>query len=367
MKKVLTALFLISSLAGAQSTITPNMNLAIPLPGITPGPQWAQLQYGAYMAIDSHNHSSGQGVQIQPNGLNINSDLAFQTNNATQLRTTRFTSLGSAPSNATDIGALSVVGNELYYNDVTGGHSFAITSNGSVNAGAGSITGLPSGTASATYSTGTFVWQSATNVAANMDAQSYILRNSGASSSGLTLKAPTLSANTSQTLPQTPASQGFMTMDASGNMGASTIAVANGITRPNLAPVGQQISSSCGVFSTTSTAAVTNLSVTITTSGRPVMLMLQSDGTGNNSTIGSSKSASGQTSFVLNLNRGLTEVATYQINTDNIGSSNVATTGPSISHLDTPSAGTYTYTVSVGAISSDTVNVNYMVLVAYEL
>ncbi len=231
------ALCILSVTASAQVTISPNMNLPVPIPGVTPGPAWASSINASFMAIDSHNHSSGQGVQVQPNGININADLPFNSNNAVTLRTARFTPLLSPPASAApDVGALYVSGNELYFNDVSGGNQVQITVNGSVNAGAGSITGLPSGTASASYSAGTFTWQSATNTAANMDGRSYIYRNSTANSKGLTLNPPSaMGADISETLPAIPGATSFMQMDTSGNMAAS-IPTANGLTASNIDP-----------------------------------------------------------------------------------------------------------------------------------
>lgn len=209
--------------AVAQVNISPNMGLPIPVPGTTPGPAWANDINASLTAIDSHNHSPGQGVQISPTGLNINTDLTFNSNNAIDLRTTRYTPQSAPISGGSDIGELYVSGNELYYNDVTGGNMIQITNNGSVNSGAGSITGLPSGTASASYSGGTFTWQSATNTAANMDAGSYILRNSTASSKGLTLQPPAaMAANYSVTLPALPLATKIVSMDTSGNLLANT-------------------------------------------------------------------------------------------------------------------------------------------------
>lgn len=220
MKKFLIAL-LFSVSAFAQVNISPNMGFPIPIPGLTPGPDWANNIDAALTAIDSHNHSPGQGVQISPNGMNINTDLGFNSNNAVLLRTTRYSPQLATLTGPSDIGALYVVGNELYYNDVTGGNQIQITVNGSVNAGAGSITGLPSGTASASFSAGTFIWQSATNTAANMDFGSAILRNSTASSKGLTLNPPAaMASNITETLPTIPVQKNIMSMDTSGNMAA---------------------------------------------------------------------------------------------------------------------------------------------------
>lgn len=207
--------------------ITPNMNLPNPIPTTTPGPEWSYDVNACLTVVDSHDHSAGKGVQISPAGLNINSDLSFQGNNATFLRVARFNSqVSTIPNTGSDIGEIYVSGNELYYNDYTGGNIVQITNNGSVNAGAGSITGLPSGTASASFSAGTFTWQAATNTAATMDAGPYVMRNTTASSFGLTLQAPTLAGNSSITFPAVPISTKIMQLDASGNMSA-VLAVDN--------------------------------------------------------------------------------------------------------------------------------------------
>lgn len=111
MKFFLAIFLLISGNVAAQVNTSPNMNLPVPIPGITPGPAWAQYLAQSLNQIDSHNHSFGQGVQIQPNGLNISSDLTFNGNNATQLRTTRFSPQASPIGNASpDVGNFMFLG-----------------------------------------------------------------------------------------------------------------------------------------------------------------------------------------------------------------------------------------------------------------
>jgi hypothetical protein len=63
----------------------------------------------------------------------------------------------------------------------------------------------------------------------------------------------------------------------------STIRVKDaGVTRAKLAPLGQQISASSGVMVTNATLS-NALSVTLTTTGRPIYMALISDGSGNES------------------------------------------------------------------------------------
>lgn len=204
------------------------MTLPISTIGVDTGLNWETNLNASLSIIDGHNHSVGQGVQIQPNGLDINADLSFQGNNATLLRSVRFLSQSAVLSGSSDVGCIYVVGNELYYNDLTGGHNVQITNNGNVNAGAGSISGLPSGTASVSYSAGTYVFQSATNTAANLDGASVIFRDTTASSNGVTVSAPSaLAANYTITWPSgAPASTLPVSMDTSGNLSAAAITFA---------------------------------------------------------------------------------------------------------------------------------------------
>lgn len=136
-----------------------------------------------------------------------------------------------------------------------------------------------------------------------------------------------------------------------------------------LPSVGQQISSGSGLFSTTSAslADVTNLSVTISTVGRPVFLALQAR-SNDEGAIGATASA-GATSvhaefaFV----RDATVLSTHNLIVS--GTANLTNQVPSgPTYLDAVAAGTYTYKVQARAVSANTsALVRDMHLVAYEL
>ena len=51
---------------------TPNMTLDLPVVSTTPGPTWATAVNEAFDTVDTHDHSTGNGVKITPTGLNIN-------------------------------------------------------------------------------------------------------------------------------------------------------------------------------------------------------------------------------------------------------------------------------------------------------
>lgn len=210
------------------------MQLIIPGVGTEQGPDYAFDINASLTLIDQHNHSAGSGVAITPNGLNISSDLSFISNNAIDVRSMRFTPQTSALALPTDLGCVYESGVDLYYNDGSG-NQIRLTQGGSIVGTAGSITGLPSGTASASYSSGTFVWQAATSTPANMDFASAILRNNVANSKGLTLSPPNaMATDYSLSLPSIPAATQFVSIDTSGNI-SGYVNIAGGLTTTNLA------------------------------------------------------------------------------------------------------------------------------------
>lgn len=207
------------------TTTSPNMSLPVPNVGVDPGPTWAYDLDSCLNIIDYHDHSSGYGVPVTPSGLDISSDLTFQDNNATNLKSARFYVQGSPLSGPSDLGCLYVSGVDLYYNDVSG-NQVRITQSGAVVAGSGSISGLVA-PASASYSsgTGTFTWQSAVNTSAKMDAGAIVIRKATLNSAGITIQANnSLSSDYSLTLPATlPGSTQFLTLDTSGNISYTTL------------------------------------------------------------------------------------------------------------------------------------------------
>lgn len=387
--------------------VSPNMNLSIPTVGVEPGPTYAQDINNSLTAIDQHNHTAGQGVQITPSGLNINADLTFNNFNATEFRSIRFQSQTSLLALSTDLGCLYESGVDLYYNDGLG-NQVRITQSGGIAGSPGSISGLVS-PASATYVSGsqTFVWESDASTPANMDAGAYIFRNLTPSSFGITVQAPaSLSSDYTIVLPGLPSVTSVLTIDASGNMGTKTYdqvgqnmtatganaiaatmtstgtdsiiatmgaaganSIANNRTRATgttVAAGGVAISNSSGTFSVTgmgtSYVSVTNLSVTITTTGRPVMVMLQPDGngSGNLSRIGTNTSSAFKVRFVSSTG---TTAATFL-------PASVFFPPASQSFVEAVAAGTYTYTFQIGLASgtdTDAGYVEYAKLVAYEL
>ncbi len=356
-------------------TTSPNMSMQIPIVGVTPAPDWASLIVSCFNVIDAHDHTTGAGLPITPGAININSALTFGGNNATALRAARFSAQVSAiAATGAELNEIYVAGVDLYYNDGAG-NQIRITQSGSVSGSAGTITGLPSGTASAAYSAGSakFIFQSATNTSADMDFGAAIMRNATASSFGLTLQPPTLASNYSITLPPLPVSQKIMTLDASGIMTAayvtdnSTLEVSanslrvknNGITPAKLSVLNQTLSSSTGVYTNATTGYTTVTSASITTAGSPVYIALQSDGSGSISQLDAFPSGAVAVYQIL---RNSTEIAT--------GLWTNAAPVSSIVHMDTlVTAGTYTYTLKAKVLvsgSGKTVEIDYAKLLLRE-
>src|SRR5690606_39067729 len=53
------------------------MNLTLPVPTVTLGPDYALQNNTAFEAIDSHDHTSRKGTKVPTAGLNINANLNF--------------------------------------------------------------------------------------------------------------------------------------------------------------------------------------------------------------------------------------------------------------------------------------------------
>lgn len=122
------------------------------------------------------------------------------------------------------------------------------------------------------------------------------------------------------------------------DLAVTTGKIASGaVTQAKRADLGQQLSSTA-TFSTTSASYVdiTNLSVSIATTGRPVFLILQASG----SSLSNFDTANASTLIGINFVRGSTVIAEYRVAG---GSTDANWPSSSVSFVDTPSAGTHTY------------------------
>lgn len=217
----------------ANVIVSPNMNLPVPVPGVETGPQYAVDLNNSLNIIDGHNHAPGSGVQVTPQGLDINSDLPIQNNRITEAAGVQFSAPASSAlltylyTNAQSGGGVT----DLFYNDGAG-NVIALTKAGEVNATIASIPGE-------SYSGGTFTWKqgAGSTVPANFDIGSVTIRpNTAGTTNGVTVTPPSaISSAYSIALPTVPGSTSFVSLDTGGNLVAS-IPVAGGIGASNINP-----------------------------------------------------------------------------------------------------------------------------------
>lgn len=198
-------------------TLSPNMFLRIPTVGSDAGPDYANnLNFDLLSIIDTHDHTSGKGVQITPAGLNINTDLNMNSHSLTDAAGILLVAQSVTPTSNT----IYEAGVDLYFVDGLG-NNVRITQSGALAGTPGSISGLVA-PASASYVPGsqTFIFQSNTSIAANIDAASYLFRNISPNSTFAITVAPpaALSSNYSLQLPTIPVAESFMSLDTSGIM-----------------------------------------------------------------------------------------------------------------------------------------------------
>jgi len=101
----------------------PVMGLTIPIPLSETGPLYAEDISDDLSRIATHTHTGAaneDGYQIPSDGLNINADLSFQSNNATNLRSVRLNNNGSQLISAGDINSLYDVSGNLWFNNAAG-------------------------------------------------------------------------------------------------------------------------------------------------------------------------------------------------------------------------------------------------------
>lgn len=203
------------------STTSPNMSLPIPDVGVTGGPDYASDVNAALTLIDQHDHTPGNGVQITPAGININTALDFASNFATTVAGVTFTAQSSTPA----INTVYQQDVDLYFVDGLG-NDIQITQDGGIAGSPGSIANLLA-PASASYVSGSsaFVFQSDTGIAANVDCGSILLRNLSPNSTyALTIDPPSgLASNYAIKLPALPASTTFVTIGSTGTLTAQAL------------------------------------------------------------------------------------------------------------------------------------------------
>lgn len=205
-----------------------------------------------------------------------------------------------------------------------------------------------------------------------------LVQDSGAtlSDAGL-LTVEDISINDDLTVGDDAAITGDLSFGTIGSSSANK--VIDAYTRSTGASVGVRgvaISSSCGTFTTTSASEVdiTNLSVTIITSGRPIFIGLipNNDLASLGGDVRTTDLASTGTSGDIFFERDSTVIGRQNISltVDTTATENtleIRLPCSSFSTVDFPAAGTYTYKAQASASTGDTTTVFRARLIAYEL
>lgn len=297
---------------------TPNMGLTLPTVSQTPGPQWASEINSDLSLLDSHDHTTGKGIQVPVAGLNINDDLPLA--GIYGVEQARYLELANQSGTIPDASLFRSAGNLFYKN--TSGVSVQITSGASVAAPVSSGWSGLSAPAAAIYSGGVFeLWEDnspGNEIAGTIQCGPVAMARASVGAAILTLTpSAAMSSGYVITLPPSePVSSSVLSMDASGAVtnvlpdgttveivsstlrvkeeGVNTLQLADNavttvkidddaVTQAKLGPaVFDQSSSDSGAYSastpSTGNTEITLLEIPAVTllAGRPVMVGLQS-------------------------------------------------------------------------------------------
>lgn len=256
------------------STVTTNMNLELPEVGTTPVAEAASQLVTALESIDTHNHSSGSGVQITPAGMNINDSVDFNNNAITDVASVTLYDNVSAPAGGgSNRNKVSAANGELYFTDGSG-VPIQITSGGGLDITvSGGWTGdYSSSAAEAKYTavstTFKLLQDGINNQAGILDIGDIKLRTTTAGvSSYITLKSPTLGGSYTITFPTAaPASTSVVTMNSAGTLANTRALSIDSVTTTGAGVIGATLGVS-GATTLSSTLGVTDAATLSSTLG----------------------------------------------------------------------------------------------------
>jgi len=116
---------------------TTYMDLTLPTPSISVGPAWASTVNTAFEVIDAHDHSSGKGTKVKPNGMDINDDLDIQENELLNVDAAQLVDQDATLTGATNTFKLFAYEGDLYYTN-SAGVAVQITDAGTIASNPGS-------------------------------------------------------------------------------------------------------------------------------------------------------------------------------------------------------------------------------------
>lgn len=224
------------ALAHAQ---TANMGMSLPVVGTTVGPTWATMLNTALGVVDTHDHSTGKGVKVTQNGINLTGILEFNDNHLSELKSSRFQEQASPLGTGSDIRSLYVSGGNLYYNNASG-NQIQLTSGSQINVvGLGGFGGdYISAGASVIYTDSTKL---------------YTFRQPNLTNAHITVNNATITGNASitGTLGSGAATLASATITGAGSVGTTFTATGGLSTLQSV-----QVNTTLGVTGTSTTAAI---------------------------------------------------------------------------------------------------------------
>jgi len=265
--------------------------LAKPAVGVTAGPTWATDLNTSIDAVDGHDHSTNKGIRITPAAVNINADLEFNDNSATELKNVIFSTVTAA---TTSYSVYQASGNLYWRNGA--GTAVQITTGSAVNAGSGSISGMTGNDSGVTYADGSktfnFFTDSGNGDYGKMAHADLLLFKYSNDNSGdtayITIAANSGVSGSSGTI-YVPSENGTFLTTATSYAGAINIATSNSNNNIALKPHG------------TGFVQVGNAGATgkLTSNGAYDLILSTNSGT-NSSTIAITDAANGSISFIPN-------------------------------------------------------------------
>jgi hypothetical protein len=93
---------------------TPNMDLELPVVGNSRD-EWGGILNEDLEAVDSHDHTTGKGVQVPTAGININADLTMNSNALITIKSLQLNNLVSNPATGSNI--IFFKGGDLWWKD----------------------------------------------------------------------------------------------------------------------------------------------------------------------------------------------------------------------------------------------------------
>jgi len=225
-------------MATAGTNIT---SIAKPGVGTTAGPQWATDLNTSLDAVDSHDHSTNKGVRITPAAINVNADMEFNQNSASELKNLIFDSSVTA---ATTAYSLYQAGGNLYWRNGSG-TAVQVTLGSAVNSGSGSISGMTGTDAGVSYADGSKTFNFFTDSGnqdygkmAHADLLLFKFSDDNSADTDYVTVACTAGASGSSGTIYVPAESGTFLTTATSYAGAINIATSNSNNNIALKPHG---------------------------------------------------------------------------------------------------------------------------------